>query len=49
MPQGPRYPDDVIIGILFDYLEHAILESYTRAVWDKAVEAAAKFGTHLQR
>jgi hypothetical protein len=49
MTQGPRYPDDVIIGILFDYLEHAILESYTRAVWDKAVEAAAKFGTHLQR
>jgi hypothetical protein len=49
MTQGPRYPDDVIIGILFDYLEHAILEPYTRAVWDKAVEAATKFGTHLQR
>jgi hypothetical protein len=30
MTQGPRYPDDVIIGILFDYLEHAILEPYTR-------------------
>jgi hypothetical protein len=49
MTQGPRYPDDVIIGILFDYLEHAILEPYTRAVWDKAVEAANRFGTDLQR
>jgi hypothetical protein len=48
MTQRPHYPDDVIIGILFDYLEHATLEPYTRAVWDKAVEAATKFGAHLQ-
>ena len=49
MTQRPHYPDDVIIEILFDYLEHAILEPYTRAVWDKAVEAATKFGARLQR
>jgi len=24
MTQGPRYPDDVIIAILFDYLEHPL-------------------------
>ena len=49
MTQRPRYPDDVIIGILFDYLEHATLEPYTRAVWDKAVEAATNFGANLLR
>ena len=48
MTQRPHYPDEVIIGILFDYLEHATLEPYTRAVWDKAVEAATNFGAHLQ-
>ena len=47
MTQRPHYPDDVIIGILFDYLEHATLEPYTRAVWDKAVEAATKFGASI--
>ena len=47
MTQGPRYPDEVIVGILFDYLEHAILEPYTGAVWDSAVEAATKFGANL--
>jgi len=49
MTEQPRYPDDVIIGILFDYLEHATLEPYTRAVWDKALETATKFGAHLLR
>ena len=49
MTQRPHYPDDVIIGILFDYLGHETLEPYTRAVWDKAVEAATNFGANLLR
>jgi len=40
MTRQPHYPDDVIIGILFDYIDHATLVPYTRAVWDRAVESA---------
>jgi hypothetical protein len=49
MTRQPHYPDDVIVRILFDYLGHETLEPYTRAVWDKAVDAAARFGAHLLR
>ena len=38
MTRQPCYPDDVIVGILFDYLDHQTLEPYTRNVWDRAVE-----------
>lgn len=49
MTGQPRYPDDVIIGILFDYLDHPTIERYTRHVWERAVEAATKFGAHLRQ
>ena len=49
MTQRPRYPDEVIVGILFDYLGHATLEPYTHGVWDKAVEDATNFGANLLR
>ncbi len=41
MTGGPHYPEDVIIGILFDHLDHPGLAPYTHYVWDKAVEARA--------
>lgn len=44
MTRQPHYPDDVLVGILFDYLNHQILEPYTRNVWDRAVEATTRFG-----
>ena len=47
MTAQPRYPDDVIIGILFDHLDHPTLEPYARLVWTRAAEAATKFGAHL--
>jgi hypothetical protein len=46
MTAQPRYPDDVIIGILFDHLEHPTLEPYARLVWTRAVDAATRFGPH---
>src|SRR5262245_13181049 len=48
MTGHPRYPDDVIVGILFDYLDHPALQPYARYVWDKAVEDATKFGADLR-
>ena len=44
-----NYPDDVIVEIVDHKLSHPALEPYTRSVWDRAVEAATKFGAHLQR
>jgi len=44
-----NYPDDVIIEIVDYKLSRPALAPYTGSVWDRAVEAAAKFGTHLQR
>ena len=49
MTGQPHYPDDVIIGILFDYLDHPTIERYTRYVWDQAVKAATRFGAHLRQ
>lgn len=49
MTGQPHYPDDVIIGILFDYLDHPTIERYTRRVWDDAVDAATRFGGHLKK
>jgi hypothetical protein len=49
MTQLPHYPDEVIIEILFDHIGHPALEPYADGVWDRAVEAATKFGAHLQR
>ena len=48
MTGQPHYPDDVIIGILFDYLDHPTLQGYTYYVWDKAVEDATRFGVDLR-
>ena len=45
----PRYPDDVIIGVLFDYLDHPTIARFTHYVWDKAVEDATRFGAHLRQ
>jgi hypothetical protein len=44
-----NYPDDVIIEIVDYKLSRPALAPYTRSVWDRAVEAASKFGAHLQR
>lgn len=41
-----NYPDDVIVEIVTEKLRHPTLESYTRMVWDRAVETATKFGAH---
>jgi hypothetical protein len=49
MTGNPRYPDDVIIGILFDYLDHPTIAHLAHYVWDKAVEDATKFGAHLRK
>jgi hypothetical protein len=49
MTGQPHYPDDVIIGILFDYLDHPNLAPYTHGVWDSAVENATRFGAHLRQ
>ena len=43
MSGNPRYPDDVIIGILFDYLETPDLQKHASHVWDRAVEQARRF------
>jgi hypothetical protein len=48
MAEQEHYPDDVIIRILFDHLEHPTLRPYTQHVWDKAVQQAEKFGSHLR-
>lgn len=48
MTQRSHYPDDAIIEILFDHLGHASLAPYAQSVWDRAVEAATKFGAHLR-
>lgn len=40
---GPRYPDEVIIGVLFDYLGHPTLAPYASGVWERAVQKATKF------
>ncbi len=48
MTDQPHYPEDVIIGILFDYLDHPEIERYTRQVWERAVDAATRFGAHLR-
>jgi hypothetical protein len=49
MTGQPHYPDDVIIDILFDYLDHPNLAPYTHGVWDSAVENATRFGAHLRQ
>ncbi|MFM9939543.1 MAG: hypothetical protein ACKVP7_08615 [Hyphomicrobiaceae bacterium] len=36
MAKAPRYPDDVIIGIMFDTLDAPELQPYTRHVVDTA-------------
>ncbi|MGE0851154.1 MAG: hypothetical protein AB7O44_16245 [Hyphomicrobiaceae bacterium] len=46
---GPRYPDDVIIEILFDYLGHPTLARYASDVWDRAMEKATKFSLRHAR
>jgi hypothetical protein len=43
-----NYPDDVIIEIVDYKLSRPALEPYTGSVWERAVEAATKFGAHLQ-
>ena len=48
MAGQPHYPEDVIIGILFDYLDHPAVARFTHYVWDKAVEDATRFGAHLR-
>ena len=42
MLDRPRYPDDVIMGILSDYLEHPDLEPHTGHVWQRAVSRAMR-------
>ena len=44
-----NYPDDVIIHIVDYKLGHSALQPYAGSVWERAVEAATKFGAHLQR
>ena len=48
MTNQEHYPDDVIIEILFDHLDHPALRAYTQHVWDKAVQQADRFGSHLR-
>jgi hypothetical protein len=48
MTDQEHYPDDVIIEILFDHLDHPALRAYTQHVWDKAVQQADRFGSHLR-
>jgi hypothetical protein len=47
LTRQPCYPDDVVVGILFDYLDNQTLEPYTLNVWDRAVASATKFGARL--
>ena len=49
MTGRPHYPEDVIIGILFDHLDHPTVRRYTHYVWDKAVEDATHLGAHLRQ
>ena len=44
-----NYPDDVIIHVVDYKLGHSALQPYAGSVWERAVEAATKFGAHLQR
>ena len=44
-----NYPDDVIIEIVDYKLSRPALAPYAGSVWERAVEAATKFGAHLQR
>jgi hypothetical protein len=48
MRSRDNYPDDVIVEIVDYKLSRPSLEPYTRSVWDRAVEAATKFGGHLR-
>jgi hypothetical protein len=46
-PSRRNYPDDAIVEIVADKLGHPDIAPHARTVWDRAVEAATKFGTHL--
>lgn len=47
MRSEQNYPDDVIIEVINYKLSRPALASYTRSVWDRAVENATRFGAHL--
>lgn len=43
-----RFPDDVMVDILFDHIEHPALKPYAGQVWARAADWAERFGTHLR-
>lgn len=43
-----NYPDDVIIEIVHDKLGRPALQPYASSVWDRAIDAATRFGAHLR-
>lgn len=39
---SPSYPDDVLIGILFDHLRNPVFAPHAFWVWDEAVKQATR-------
>jgi hypothetical protein len=48
MVDSARYPDDVIIKIVFNHITHPVLEPYTGWMWAKTIERAERFGSSLK-
>jgi hypothetical protein len=48
MTGQPHYPDDVIVNIVFDHIEHPPLESRSHSLWDIAIDRAERFGAALK-